>query len=280
MCVIVSNRIYRGYTRLPKFDIILKNEKEKPTMLECKCMHILGASIVLFLLVCSAGTNIVAAQNPNNNNARIVDDFNGYEEGAIPAWWGLQGRRVFPLDPSMREAGEYYAIHVDESGKFLRMQVKDESVRIVMPNEEGMDWSLEDHPRISWQWRVQQMPDGAREDRDALDDTAGAVYITFSFNFFGQPRSIKYTYSSTLPVGTVVSQGRLKVIVVASGPTQLEKWIRIDRDVAEDYRIMFGKNPPDRPVSIALWSDSDSIHGMSEIDIDNVMLLAPGSLVE
>jgi len=180
----------------------------------------------------------------------------------------------------MRETGEYYAIHSDETGRFLRMRVQNESVRLVMPNDLGMDWNIQDHPGLSWDWRVRQMPAAAREDREQLDDTAGAIYVTFSFNFFGRPRSIKYTYSSNLPVGTVVSRGRLQVIVVASGSHQADGWIHIVRDVAEDYRLVFRKNPPDRPVSIAVWSDSDSTNSESEIDIDNILLLSHGVAIE
>ncbi len=89
----------------------------------------------------------------------------------------------------------------------------------------------------------------------------------------GRPRSIKYTYSSTLPVGTTASYGALRVIVVASAADGLGDWIRIERDVVADYRRVFRRDPPNLPVFITLWGDSDNTGGVSDVYFDDIALL-------
>ncbi len=94
-----------------------------------------------------------------------------------------------------------------------------------------------------------------------------------SKDWLGRPRSIKYTYSSTLPVGTTASYGALRVIVVASAADGLGDWIRIERDVVADYRRVFRKDPPTVPVLITLWGDSDNTGGVSDVYFDDIALL-------
>ena len=100
----------------------------------------------------------------------------------------------------------------------------------------------------------------------------GAVYITFGTDRLGRPKSIKYTYSSSLPPGSVLRQGSLRVVVVSRGETN--RWETIVRDVAADYRSLFGEDPPD-PKSITLWSDSDDTNSEAEVDVDDLVLLPP-----
>ena len=116
------------------------------------------------------------------------------------------------------------------------------------------------------------MPVGANEEKK--NDTGAAFYVTFGKDWLGRPRSIKYTYSSTLPVGTVKSYnlGRMKVIVVASGADGFGNWMTIERDVRADYCKVFGSEPPARPLSIMLWSDSDNTGHTAEVDFDNIAL--------
>jgi hypothetical protein len=90
-----------------------------------------------------------------------------------------------------------------------------------------------------------------------------------------RPRAIKYAYSANLPVGTIVSYGKLKVIVVSSGLDGHGSWKHIERNVLSDYREAFGDEPPSRPLSIRLWGDSDNTKSVVEAEFDNIMLLEP-----
>lgn len=79
-----------------------------------------------------------------------------------------------------------------------------------------------------------------------------------------------------MPVGTVVSFGPLKVIVTDSKrEPQMGEWKRQTRYVINDYKQVFGEDPPSRPVSTTISGDSDTTGDESKVDIDDVKLL-PG----
>ena len=133
-----------------------------------------------------------------------------------------------------------------------------EAIRIILPNGDGYRWRLDSHPRLQWRWRAHVLPEGAREDRRGPNDTGAALYVILSRDWLGRPRTIKYTYSSTLPVGSTASYGTLKVLVASSARDGVGRWQTVARDVVEDYRALFGGTPASEPVAIALWNDSDS----------------------
>lgn len=216
-----------------------------------------------------------AAEGDQSDGRIVVENFDAYESGDIPTGWRyLSGRSLEPVTDAIMSETEYFVIKREGDRKFVQVYTEGEAARIILPNEKGsFRWDIRTHPRLRWDWRVQEAPANAREDRDELNDTPAAVYVTFSINFFGIPQSIKYTYSSTLPVGTVVSFRGLKVLVVASGKNGFDKWMSIERDVASDYRELYGGSPPREPLSIALWSDSDTIGGVTRADFDALELL-------
>ena len=207
----------------------------------------------------------------------LIDDFEKYVEGGLPTQWKyLEGRSlVFVDDRHMRPNERFYVVR-EGKNKFLRAYSKGEAVHILMVNErDGFDWDIRTHPNLSWDWRARALPQGAREDHSALNDAGLGLYVFFDMKglIVKRPIAIKYTYSSTLPVGTILKQGKLRVIVVASGEEEMGHWLTIKRNVLEDYRMAFNEEPPKRPLSIRLWSDSDSTGKEGEGDFDNIRLL-------
>ena len=206
----------------------------------------------------------------------LVDDFEDYEHEGLPTQWKFLDANkdvVFVKDEHMRPNERFFVVEED-GNKFVRAYANGEAVRVIMPTqEEGLRWNLDTHPRLRWQWRAVALPEGADETKSKLNDTGAAVYVVFSVNMFG-PKTIKYTYSSTQPVGTVKSYnwGRMKVMVVASGVDGFGQWMNIERDIVADYRTVFKKDPPNEPLTIMLWSDSDDTEQVAEVDFDNIVL--------
>lgn len=204
---------------------------------------------------------------PIDTNRRVIDDFERYEAGDYPIRWMTRHRgRIISYD--RRSDDEYFQIHEENGQKFVRVTIENESHRMLVTRDDRLDWNLEEFPTLAWDWRAIKLPPDARED--TRNDTGAAVYVIFKVDWLGRPTSIKYTYSSTLPVGTIVDYGRLKVVVVSSGADGTGAWLSIERDVAADYEDLFGKDPPVRPVSIMLWSDSDNTKSVAIADFDNI----------
>lgn len=225
------------------------------------------------LLLAAAGVDRMATAQTQAERLRVVDDFESHDVGAFPEGWVFvtESKEVKSYEET-RDRGEKVVVKKEDGNKFVRLITKGEVLRYTRRNGVDFEWNLKTHPQLAWQWRAVKLPKGASEK--GKNDTGGAVYVTFGRDWLGRPKSIKYTYSSSLPVGTVVSFGALKVIVVDSAvePHQVE-WQSVQRNVASDYRQVFGDDPPDRPVSITLWSDSDTTGDKAKVDIDDIELL-------
>ncbi len=218
----------------------------------------------VLLLAAALLTPALAAQNI------VVDDFNTGTSGAPPARWVFYTSKgkMNPLSSHFNER-EQFLVAQEGSARFLRMYTRGEAQRITLLTDgTHLRWNLAQHPRLRWRWRANKLPSGASENR--RNDVGGAVYVTFGTDRLGRPKSIKYTYSSSLAPGTVLRQGSLRVVVVSRGETN--RWETVERDVAADYRSLFGENAPD-PQSITLWSDSDDTGGEAEVDVDDLVLL-------
>ena len=207
----------------------------------------------------------------------LIDDFESYPDGGLPTKWRyLHERKLVAVTPEhMRPKEKFYVVE-DGGNKVLRVYTEGEAVHLTMAQgEEGFTWDLETHPRLSWDWRAIRLPEGAREDKEKFNDTGAGFYVFFGMSGFiiKRPVGIKYTYSSTLPVGTVSTYGKLKVIVVSSGKDGYGAWEHIERNVLEDYIEVFGKPPKENPRIIRLWGDSDNLDTIAEADFDNIKLL-------
>ena len=206
----------------------------------------------------------------------VLDDFESYGDGALPVKWKAQlDGKLVPLTEEFVDDNEWFYAKHEAGRKFVRAYANGETVHINRENGDSFDWDLREHPRMAWEWRANKLPTGAREDDDSKNDSGAGIYVVFSVEGFilKRPKTIKYVYSTTLPVVTVISYGKLKVIVVSSGLNGTGQWLSINRDVVSDYREVFGENPPNRPLFIRLWSDSNNTKSIASADFDNIMLL-------
>ena len=221
----------------------------------------------------------LSGQSPDNPRRvpadTIVEDFQGYANGDSPyTWQRVEGRRLIDVPEKLDRDDDYFEIVEEGTNRFARAFVDNESTQIVRTNDKRLNWTLDLHPYLRWSWRAIELPEGADESRRETNDTGAAVYVTFSRDLLGRPKSIKYAYSSTLPVDTIVRYGRVVIIVASSGIDGTGRWLNVSRDVASDYRLAFGDSPPNRPVSITLWSDTDNTRTRAIADFDNLTLSA------
>ncbi|MFB6274454.1 MAG: DUF3047 domain-containing protein [Salinibacter sp.] len=213
------------------------------------------------------------APEPNSLEPIVVDDFESYAVGNPPGQW-VRVKSEDKVRPAASAIGngERFTVVEENDNQFARLYTNGEYIRFSQRAGKEFQWSLKTHPRLRWRWRALTLPEGASEK--GKNDTGGAVYVTFGKDWLGRPKSIKYTYSSSLPVGTVVSFGPLKVIVVDSAAEPHPgAWQTVQRNVMSDYQQVFGDTPPRRPVSLTISGDSDTTNDVSEVDIDDITLL-------
>lgn len=218
-------------------------------------------------------TSAHAQTQPRQLDPVTVENFETYSVGSFPDRWihVSESKEIRPYEEVL-SSGERVLVKEEDGNKFVRLITKGEVLRFSLRNGKEFTWNLKDHPRLEWQWRALRLPAGASEK--GKNDTGGAIYVTFGTDWLGRPKSIKYTYSSSLPIGTTVSFGPLHVIVVSSGAEPYTgEWKTVRRNVVGDYRQVFGGDPPARPVSITFWSDSDTTGDSAKVDIDDIQLL-------
>jgi hypothetical protein len=120
---------------------------------------------------------------------------------------------------------------------------------------------LKETPVLHWRWRVENILEGVDEQRKSGDDYPARVYVVFSGGlFFWRTRAINYVWSSNQPVGTSWSNaftGNAKMVAVESGSEKLGQWVGEKRNIAEDYRRLFG-GEPGTVDAVAIMTDTDN----------------------
>jgi Protein of unknown function (DUF3047) len=143
----------------------------------------------------------------------------------------------------------------------------------------AVEVDLTAYPRLTWRWKVGNVLVNADARTKKGDDYPARVYVTFRYDparatawertkygayriLYGAypPRAaLNYVWDNRLPPGTSLDNAytdRAKMVVVRSGPAEVGRWLTETRNVLEDYRRLFGGDPP--PVAgVAVMTDTD-----------------------
>jgi len=227
-------------------------------------------SLILIAVICTLDA---LAQK-----AIVVEDFERYEVDDLPFLWKIpdrSSRSLRPLPSDHARPEDFVSIVSDETGKVLRAYTRGESVQIALPQGRGLDWDLNFFPRLRWRWRADILPKGAMENSSRLNDTGAAMYVAFECNdWLGRPCTIKYTYSSTLPRNIRARYGKLNLLVVSTASEIRGEWVEVERNVVQDYQMLFGRQPQGDPLYIMIWNDSDNTDGEADVYFDDIMIVS------
>lgn len=249
----------------------------------CKSLSLLPIILFLPLSLYSQNHEEDVANQPLNvlpNGSLLIENFEDQKPGGLPKeWYNQKGtNKPHTYEGDLRDTYNY-EIQSSDDNKYLRFKGK-RGKHLNFPLLNRPNLNIYQTPVLTWRWRVQNLPDGAREDDKDLNDSAAGIYVVFDMDkvlFKKVPRSIKYVWSSTLPENEVVSNlfGRQKVVIVESGEQNLGEWRSFSRNIVEDFKNLFGENPPDKPIAILILSDGDNTDSMVEADYDDIILKRP-----
>ncbi len=134
---------------------------------------------------------------------------------------------------------------------------------------------------IEFAWRVQALLDRADLTQRGVEDAPVRLLLAFegdrstfsarnrmlsdlSQTLTGEPlpyATLMYVWDNQAQVGTVIPAGsgtdRIRKLVLDSGPALTKTWRTHVRDIAADYRLVFGEEPG-ALVAVALMTDSDN----------------------
>jgi len=185
-----------------------------------------------------------------------------------------------------------YSIVPDGAGFVLKAESRAAASGLYRP----VDLAPTAYPILSWRWKVENVLAKGDERRKEGDDYAGRVYVAFQYDpeaatlwektrygtyklFYGEypPKAvINYIWANRLPKGTAIDNAftdRAKMIAVRSGPQEIGRWLGEERNLYEDYRRLFGQEPP-RIAGVALMTDTDNTGESAVAYYDQIALRA------
>ncbi len=207
----------------------------------------------------------------------LIEDFEKDSIGTLPSgWWNRDVKRR-ANHPEESKLYHYY-IQAENGNQYLHFDHTD-ARHLNLPLKGRENVNIYETPILSWKWRVDQIPEGANEVAKGKNDAAASIYIVFDMGrvalFKKVPKSIRYTWSSTLEKGSEHSifYGNQKIVVLESGEENTGTgWITVERNLVEDYKRLFGDDPPKRPLAILILSDGDSLNNPAIAGYDDLVL--------
>lgn len=239
---------------------------------------------ILTAFVCVVLSANGYAQNVQklSDGSIILENFQQDPVGQLPkGWYDRNGDEQVAKQDSSIQAKYKYKVLQEGDNKFLRydgMKAMHLNFPFIDKQKHNLyDINIYKTPVLSWKWRVFKLPKNGDENDDSRNDVAASIYVVFDFGhvlFKKVPKSIRYTWSSTLPKGTKLSKffGNQKIIVVKSGDKDTGQWITFKRNIVQDYENLFGDKPPKTPMAILILSDGDSTGSIVKADYDDIIL--------
>jgi hypothetical protein len=189
----------------------------------------------------------------------LLDDF---EQGLSPRW----EKKSFSGETS-------YSVVADGAGKVLYARSQGAASGLIFNKE----YRLQDYPFLSWRWKVRGIIPGGDERQKSTDDYAARVYVVFPHWFFPKTKTINYVWGNKLAQGASIPSpytGNSQMVAVESGIEKAGEWLTERRNVREDYRRLFGEEPP-AVGAIAIMTDTDNTGSSAEAWYDDLQIGKP-----
>ena len=158
-----------------------------------------------------------------------------------------------------------YDFDVVEDGGRRALRMRSDSEHSTIAHELAVD--LAATPMLTWSWKVVSFPAGADLRERATSDATGHVFVIWPrFPEMVRSRLIGYVWEPRAPADAVFASkktGTVTYIVLRSGTAGVGGWVEERRDVAADYRRVYGGAAPNPP-ALALSIDTNDTRSKAE----------------
>jgi hypothetical protein len=177
------------------------------------------ASVLLFSVVAWAGDSVV-----------IADFSSGVDAKGVPKGWQIK-EKSGKADFAVVKEGD-------------RAVFKMRSAKTSFSLQKEVNVDLKQYPVLTWKWKATKLPEGGDFRKSGTDDQAAQLFLAFS-----KTQAIVYIWDTSAPQGMTGDASApffmsIKAVVLRSGNAELGKWTTESRNVYEDYKKFFGKEPP------------------------------------
>jgi hypothetical protein len=149
---------------------------------------------------------------------------------------------------------------VEENGRKVLKAVSDNAASGLFKE---VEIDLKKYPVLRWSWKVEGVLAKGDAATKAGDDYPARIYIVFPAIFIWNTEGINYIWANKLPKGDAVPNAFVDSIImlaVESGAGKAGQWLSEERNVYEDYKKLFGKEPPALG-AVAIMTDTDNTGG-------------------
>jgi hypothetical protein len=166
-----------------------------------------------------------------------------------------------------------YSVKVERTGGYLTAYSKNSASGIFYE----IRFNPKKQPLVSWKWKVIKFPERQEGQYGTSkwiekDDYATRFYVIFPSFIFTRTKSLEYVWDKFLPEGTIMTSPyykNIKIIVAESGEKNLGKWVYEKRNIYEDFKMVFGREPGNVG-AIAIMTDTDNTISTAEADYDEI----------
>ncbi|OGQ06278.1 MAG: hypothetical protein A3F82_03345 [Deltaproteobacteria bacterium RIFCSPLOWO2_12_FULL_44_12] len=206
---------------------------------------------------------MTALADPGQITSRSVERFDKYNGDEFPTFF-----KTWPFQRG--DAKQVYRVKEENANKYLSaFDDKDLSEQIFRE----FDWKVESFPYLKWRWRARTLPKGGAENNGATNDSACGIYVVFGKT---SGTALKFTWSTTLPVGTVFEKrpGEMVIKAVESGAKNINKWRQQSINIPEVYTTLLKHPMKKTPTGIAILTDGNATHTPAACDYDDFEISA------
>ena len=199
-----------------------------------------------------------------------IGKFSAETEGhEIPLDWKVQTFKAIP-------SATTYSLVKDADTVVLRAESRSSYAALV----KKVRIDPREYPIIKWRWKTTGIYDKGDATRKDGDDYSARLYIIFEYQpeelsiwerlqyqaarlLYGEyppTAAINYIWGNRAAIGSMIPNAysnRSMMFVLESGPKRLNMWIEEQRNVYEDFRQAFQREPPDI-TAVAIVNDSDN----------------------
>jgi DUF3047 family protein len=158
-----------------------------------------------------------------------------------------------------------YDFSVVEDGGRRALRMRSESEHSTIARELTVD--LARTPVLTWSWKIVSFPSGADLRERATSDATGHLFVIWPrFPEMLRSRLIGYVWEPRAPADAVFTSKKtatVTYIVLRSGSAGVGAWVEERRDVAADYRRVYGAAAPNPP-ALALSIDTNDTRSRAE----------------
>ena len=132
-------------------------------------------------------------------------------------------------------------------------------------------------PILRWSWKIEHTLKKEDIKSKKGDDFAARVYVVFPRTFFWRMRAINYVWAAKMPKDSVAPSpytSNSLIVAVESGDEKVGTWVSEERNIYDDYRKMFGEEPP--PLGgVAIMTDTDDTQDEVTAYYGDILLQGP-----